>query len=111
MKTQIVLSLKTWLALRRCSRMARSLETLVHDFERRDRRLSSAAPFDDYAVMEARSELKQLAAQLRNISAPEPRGVALAKHLLTDYRSPLYDGRRGHGLREAARRATVALGQ
>ena len=96
------------LAARRRRRIATGLERVVTDSERD--RWSSAVPFDQLAVQEARRELAELASLLRKQGDAAREAVDVAQWILTHPASPLYDGRRGHGLREAARRAASALG-
>ena len=101
-------AMREWLADRRRRKIAAALERVVADAERV--RLTSAAPFDPLAVQEARYELAYLAAQLRNKRDANRNALDIAQWILTHWASPLYDGRRGHGLRHAARRAASALG-
>ena len=55
-----------------------------------ERGLSSSIPIDTRAVQVARPVLAELIAGLRSAETVEPRGVVLARRLLTDATSPLY---------------------
>jgi hypothetical protein len=98
-------TVKSWIERRRQRRVAAALERVVADAGRV--RCTSAAPFDLLAVQDARAELVGLAVELRKRDVNRA-AVDIAQWILTHWRSPLYDGRRGHGLREAAQRASVA---
>src|SRR4051794_28924764 len=71
-------------------RIAGGIDKLLDAAENRSFRFSAAAPFDGAAVLEAREELRALAAALRSDEPVEARGVALADVLLTDTDSAVY---------------------
>jgi hypothetical protein len=88
-------------------RLAVGLERTIADAEAPPHWLSSAIPVHRVAVLSLRSELQAIAERLR---APEPvyaQGVALAKDLLSDSGSPLYQVRAD--LRAAVGRIAAAL--
>ena len=74
-------------------------ETLARGFERVVVRaesprvgLSSAIPVPPGHVRAAHRELIALAQDLRGLPEPNPRGVAMARDLLTDVTGPLFTG-------------------
>lgn len=71
---------------------------------------SAAVPVDRRAVEIARPALEGLARALRSRAAVEPRGVALARVLLTEPRSALYRPAYLEELYVVAREALFALG-
>jgi hypothetical protein len=104
----IAMLVRSWIDDRRRRKVAAGLERVVADAGRV--RWTSAAPFDLLAVQEARGELTRLAGELRNRDVNRA-AVDIAQWILTNWASPLYDGRRGQGLRETAHRAALtALG-
>jgi hypothetical protein len=71
---------------------------------------SAAIRFDPVAAHIARPALEQLAAALRARESVDPRGVILARQLLTEPDSALYRPSYAEELYEAAREALLALG-
>jgi hypothetical protein len=72
--------------------------------------LSAAVAVDERAVDVARPALQQLALALRSRADVEPRGVAIARMLLTEPSSALYRPAYREELYELARMALFALG-
>jgi hypothetical protein len=72
--------------------------------------LSAAVEVDEQAVEVARPALQQLASALRSRAEVEPRGVAIARILLTEPCSALYRPAYCEELYELARAALLALG-
>jgi hypothetical protein len=73
-------------------------------------RLSAAVAVDGHAVEVARPALQQLASALGSRADVEPRGVAIARVLLTEPSSALYRPAYREELYELARAALLALG-
>jgi KUP system potassium uptake protein len=96
-------------AMRARRRIARSLERVCSGSPERAR-LSGAVPVDRRAVEVARPALLQLARALRSRASVAPRGVALARGLLTDPYSALYRPAYRDELYEVARETLFALG-
>jgi hypothetical protein len=71
--------------------------------------LSAAIPVDGDAVALARPALQQLASALRSRADVDPRGVAIARILLTEPCSALYHPAYPEQLYELARAALLAL--
>jgi hypothetical protein len=90
-------------------RIASGIDKLLDAAEQRSFRFSAAAPFDGAAVLEARDELRTLAAHLRSDEPVDARGVALADVLLTDTDSAVYPPTDTDRLRAATRTAINAL--
>jgi hypothetical protein len=90
-------------------RIARGIEHVVEVAEDSRPHWTAAAPFDGPQVHEARTELLELAHRLRSDAAVNPRGVAQAELLLTDYESPLQGTIHALTVKEAANRAISAL--
>jgi hypothetical protein len=83
-------------------RLARSVQRLVRDLDRGgDRGASSAVPVRRERLARARGILLSVAGALRDVDPIEARGVAMTLRLMTDARSPLYEGS-GEALRRAA---------
>jgi hypothetical protein len=108
------------LALRAAQLVAPRLRTrlaaaLDRQYERASTRnwpaFSAAVRVDAEAVGVARPALTQLAIALRSRESVVPRGVALARLLLTEPASPLYRPRSRDALYESAREALLALGE
>jgi hypothetical protein len=72
--------------------------------------LSAAASVDERAAEIARPALQQLASALRSRADVAPRGVAIARILLTEPSSALYRPAYREELYELARAALFALG-
>lgn len=69
----------------------------------------SRVPFDRVGVRANWGLLRQLAELLRRPGSPSPRGVAMARLLMTDFRGPIYVGGRANRLPEALAATISAL--
>jgi hypothetical protein len=90
-------------------RVADCLEALRDD-RLRAGPVSSAVPLDSHALRVAWPAVEQLVGALRARATVSPRGMALARMMLTEPCSPLYRPVHGDALYEAAREALFALG-
>ncbi len=106
-----LLALRAAQLLRPASRalVATGLERAVASVDTRKSPLSAAVPVRRRPVRDARPDLLALAADLREMSAPQPRGVAMAERLVTSPGSPLYCSASGEEVRRAAHAATWHL--
>jgi hypothetical protein len=94
---------------RKRRRIASGIEHVVAAADDPGPHWTAAAPFDVPQVREARKELLDLAGRLRSRAPVNPRGVAQAELLLTDYASPLQGTIHALTVQEAASRAISAL--
>lgn len=92
-----------------CQRLAAALDAIVIDVERPGPARSARARICREEVEVARAEIGRLAERLRDPRPVRPRGVALARRLLTDGTGPLYVASANDELYRQLRRATVAL--
>lgn len=88
--------------------VARGLIRAVRDAERESQAIGSAIPLQREAILRCREDLLALAARVKSDEAPGWLGLTLAKELLTDVDSPLYQG--SGDLPAAIRKALAALG-
>lgn len=73
-------------------RIARELRGVIEYVDRRGtRREISSVVIDPPAVMRGRQAIVELAEELERAAAVNPRGIVLARALLTDGRSPLFN--------------------
>jgi hypothetical protein len=70
---------------------------------------SSKVSLNRAGIETARKELDELGATLDGGAPVTPRGVAMARHLVTDMASPLYCESASETLAEAARHARIAM--
>jgi hypothetical protein len=106
------LALRAWqlVASRSQHRLARNLRTILRYVERTpSRRTISAVMIEPRAVRMGRSAIIDLAEQLERAAAVNPRGIVLAKALLTDGLSPLFDAHSELTVTEAVREVHRAL--
>ena len=90
--------------------LARNLRGILRYVERTpSRRTISAVVIEPRAVRMGRSAIIDLAEQLERAAAVNPRGIVLAKALLTDGLSPLFDPRSDRTVTEAVREVHRAL--
>ncbi len=90
--------------------LARNLRGILGYVERTpSRRTISAVMIEPRAVRMGRSAIIDLAEQLERAAAVNPRGIVLAKALLTDGLSPLFDARSERTVTEAVREVQRAL--
>jgi hypothetical protein len=89
--------------------VATGLERAVASVDKPKSPLSAAIPVRRRPVRDARADLLSLAADLRQMSAPQARGVAMAERLITAPGSPLYCSTSGEEVRHAARAAAWHL--
>ena len=88
-----------------CARLAAGLESVVASVEKPKGALTAAVAVRRGPVRGARRELMSLAGDLRHMSAPQPRGVAMAERLVTDPCSPLYTAASSEDVERAVRAA------
>ena len=97
-----------WITRRRaCRRVTQALSGAVEAAERPpDSRLDSKVPVDSGAVRACKEEVLSLAQMLATIERPPAHGVAIARQLVFDGRSPLFlqapDRRKGSARRLAS---------
>lgn len=89
-------------------RIAEALERVWHDAGR-PHGLSAKVPLESWAILATGPELQTLIAELRADDQCHPRGVALARLLLIDADSPLYEPSSRDELATALSRAYRAL--
>jgi hypothetical protein len=93
---------------RSCRRVGQALQAAVEAAERPPdpHRLTSRVPVDSGAIRVCRDEVLSLADTLATIERPPARGVAIARQLVFDGRSPLFlqapDHRKGSDRRLAS---------
>ncbi len=90
------------------ARIADGLENAWRDAGR-PHGLSAKVPLESWAILATGPELQSLIAELRTDDECHPRGVALARLLLIDARSPLYEPSSHEELATALSRAYWAL--
>jgi hypothetical protein len=91
--------------------LAASLEGAIATAEVRRRRSPAAAPLARQAIAAARPELEALASALREDAVVAPRGVLLARLLLSDGSGPLYADYGPRRLRDATGDTLAALSE
>jgi hypothetical protein len=90
--------------------LARNLRAILRHGERApSRRERSAVLIEPCAVRMGRAAIIDLAEQLERATAVNPRGMVLAKTLLTNGLSPLFDSRSEKTVTEAVREVHLAL--
>lgn len=91
---------------RACRRVGQALQRAVEAAEQPPNHLDSKVPVDSAAVGACRDEVLSLADRLATIERPPARGVAIARQLVFDGRSPLFfqapDHRKGGDRRLAS---------
>ncbi|HXB14189.1 MAG TPA: hypothetical protein VNV44_00465 [Solirubrobacteraceae bacterium] len=105
------LTLRAFQLTRRTSRrqLAASLDDVVASARVRSRRYSTSPPLARRAIKLARGALAELADALREEPFVTPRGVALARRLVTDGAGPLYVEMPDGTLLRAVQEASAAL--
>ena len=92
-----------------CQRLATALDTILIDAERSGPERSGSLRICREEVEVARGEIRRLSERLRDPRPVRPRGVALARRLLSDRTGPLHVASANDELYRQLRRATVAL--
>jgi hypothetical protein len=92
-------------------RIATSIDQLLHLAGQDRRRFLgwSRMPFDRLGVRASWGSLRKLAELLRGPRTPSPRGVAMARLLIGDFRGPIYTTGRANRLPEALAATISAL--
>ena len=81
---------------------------MVRDAESDSQAVGSAVPLQREAILRCREDLLALAARVKSEEPASSLGLMLARELLTDVDSPLYQG--SGDLLAATRKALAALG-
>ena len=89
--------------------VAEGLMRAVRDAEHESQAIGSAIPLQREAVLRCREDLLALADRVKSAEPASWLGLTLARELLTDVDSPLYQG--GRDLHAATRKALAALGE
>lgn len=108
--TDLALRARQLVAPRSQHQLARNLRGILRYVERTpSRRTISAVAIEPRAVRMGRGAIIDLAEQLERAAAANPRGIVLAKALLSDGLSPLFDARSERTVTEAVREVQRAL--
>ena len=105
------LIVRAWQITRRSAReqLATALDAILIDAERPRRARGARVPVCREEVEVARGEILRLVERLRDLQPVRPRGVALARRLLTDGTGPLYVTSANDELWRRLHRAAAAL--
>jgi hypothetical protein len=93
------------------NRIASSIQNVL-DLAERDQRIFlglTRLPVDRQRIEDNRNELARIVETLRGPNPVSPRGVAMARRLITDFRGPIYTGGRNSRLAEALSATQSAL--